>query len=59
MKNFEQQKARRIEVSKITMAIDEAIPLDVDITSILLALADLTRKFTSVLISKLEDDNEN
>lgn len=59
MKNFEQQKARRIEVSKITMAIDEVIPLDVDITSILLALADLTRKFTSVLISKLEDDNEN
>ena len=59
MKNFEQQKARRIEVSKITMAIDEAIPLDVDITSILLALADLTRKFTSVRISKLEDYNEN
>lgn len=48
------QQARRIEVGKIRTAIEEAIPVDVEVTSILLALADLTRSYTSLLIRLLE-----
>ncbi len=48
------QQARRIEVGIIRTAIEEAIPVDVEVTSILLALADLTRSYTSLLIRLLE-----
>lgn len=48
------QQARRIEVCKIRTAIEEAIPVDVEVTSILLALADVTRSYTSLLIRLLE-----
>lgn len=49
------QQARRIEVGKIRTAIEEAIPVDVEVTSILLALADVTRSYTSLLIRLLEE----
>lgn len=49
------QQARRIEVSEIRTAIEKAIPVDVEVTSILLALADLTRSYTSLLIRLLEE----
>jgi len=56
MKITKEQQARRIEVAKIKTALSEAIPVDVEITSILLALADTTREFTSLLICKFEED---
>ena len=55
MKITKEQQARRVEVAKVKSALTDAIPVNVEITSILLALADMTREFTSLLIRKFEE----
>jgi hypothetical protein len=46
------------EVAKIKTAISEAIPANVEIASIVLALADMTREFTTMLVRILEEDED-
>ena len=58
MRITEVQQARRVEVSKVKSAIANAIPVDVEITSILLALADMSREFTSLLVRNFEEDEQ-
>jgi len=58
MKITKEQQARRVEVAKVKSALTDAIPVNVEITSILLALADMTREFTSLLIRKFEEDEQ-
>lgn len=50
------QQKRHVEVAEIRTALELAIPPEVEVTSILLALADLTRSYTSLLIRLLEDE---
>jgi hypothetical protein len=58
MKITKAEQQRRVEVAMVKSAISEAIPAGVELTSILLALADATREYTSLLIRAFEVDDQ-